>query len=120
MNIQKFSEVTGLSSHTLRYYEKIGLLRDIGRDLSGHRRYSDQDLKWVEFIIRLKDTAMPLQEILIYADLRAQGDCTVMQRKNILELHAKRLSQKIKTQQQHLQNLQHKITIYDQMIDDLT
>jgi len=120
MNIQQFSKRTGLSAHTLRYYEKIGLLRDIGRNRSGHRWYSDRDLEWVEFIIRLKDMGAPLQDILLYADLRAQGDSTITQRKDILMRHAERVSERLLKEQEHLQKLQDKIAFYEQMIKDLT
>ena len=60
MNMSEFSGVVGLSSYTLRYYEKIGLLRHVKRSRSGHRVYSDRDVDWVNFIKRLKDTGMPL------------------------------------------------------------
>ena len=56
MNIKNFSKITGLSSHTLRYYEKIDLISDVKRDVSGHRDYSSDDIAWVEFLKKLKVT----------------------------------------------------------------
>lgn len=43
MKISMFSQLTGVSVHTLRYYEKIGLL-SISRDGSGHRCYTETDI----------------------------------------------------------------------------
>ena len=73
MNIKEFSQLVGLSAHTLRYYEKIGLLRNVLRSPSGHRAYTPRDIEWISFVIRLKETGMPLEEILDYAKLRKLG-----------------------------------------------
>ena len=73
MTIQEFATLTGLTVHTLRYYEQIGLLDQIQRAPSGHLIYQQQDLLWVAFIKKLKATGMPLREIQLYADLRKQG-----------------------------------------------
>ena len=55
MNIKEFSNLVGLSAHTLRYYEKIGLLKNVQRTSSGHRAYTSKDQKWIEFVVRLKE-----------------------------------------------------------------
>jgi DNA-binding transcriptional MerR regulator len=114
MNMQRFSELSGLSPHTLRYYEKIGLLKHIQRNSSGHRVYSSKDLTWVEFIVRLKETAMPLADILQYARLREQGSTSLFARQALLEAHQLQLKQHIEQQRTHLQALQHKISLYQQ------
>lgn len=72
MRIQAFATLTGLGVHTLRYYEKLGLLVP-ARNASGHRDYSRSELDWAAFIKRLKATDMPLEEIQRYALLRSQG-----------------------------------------------
>ncbi|CAK3653207.1 hypothetical protein VCRA2120E57_100056 [Vibrio crassostreae] len=82
MNMKAFSSLVGLSAHTLRYYEKIGLLKNVQRNSSGHRVYTAKDVKWLEFVIRLKETAMPLEEILEYARLREQGSSTVLEQQH--------------------------------------
>lgn len=79
MNMKAFSSLVGLSAHTLRYYEKIGLIKNVQRNSSGHRVYTAKDVKWLEFVIRLKETAMPLEEILEYARLREQGSSAVLE-----------------------------------------
>jgi len=112
MNMQKFSGVVGLSSYTLRYYEKIGLLKHVQRNSSGHRVYSNRDIDWVNFIKRLKDTGMPLEEIQKYASLRDLGVKTVVDRQELLEIHRENLKEHIRQQNEHLKALEDKIKLY--------
>ena len=112
MNMKEFSKLVGLSSYTLRYYEKIGLLQDVQRNTSGHRDYTNKDLLWVQFVNRLKDTGMPLVQIQQYATLRAQGAGTALARQTLLEQHKDNLKAHIKLQQQHLAMLEDKINLY--------
>jgi len=112
MNIKQFSQLSGISSHTIRYYEKLGLLRSIRRNSSGYRDFSHDDLVWVEFIKRLKDTAMPLKDIQTYARLRFEGDATLTQRMDLLKQHAEQLEQKINNERDNLQKLKLKIAHY--------
>lgn len=116
MNIQKFSERTHISSHTIRYYEKIGLLKNISRHANSHRWFTEKDIIWIEFIKRLKDTGMPLDNILKYADLRDEGDSTSELRMQILQQHAVMLEEKIAAEQFHLKKLKDKIEHYSQII----
>ena len=116
MNIKQFAQVVGVSAYTLRYYEKIGLLRHIQRNASGHRSYTQHDVAWVSFIVRLKDTGMALDGIKQYADLRELGDSTLLQRKQLLAQHRKKLEAEIAAQQAHLTALDHKIAVYDEQI----
>ncbi len=58
--IQQIAKETNLSRHTLRYYERIGLILDVDRAPNGHRRYSDDDIEWIAFLKQLKATGMPL------------------------------------------------------------
>lgn len=112
MNMREFSDIVGLSAHTLRYYEKIGLLKNVQRNKSGHRRYIAKDMEWIRFIKRLKDTGMPLENILEYANLRDLGRETVFARQVLLEQHKTNLEEHIKQQCQHLSVLEEKINWY--------
>ncbi|MEN2508566.1 MerR family transcriptional regulator [Stutzerimonas stutzeri] len=112
LSIQQFAARTGLSADTLRYYEKIGLLRHVARDASGFRVYGPRDLEWVAFVLRLKDTGMPLEDITRYADLREQGETTLAARQALLEAHAARLQARLQRDQEHLDALQAKIELY--------
>lgn len=112
MNMKKFSDLVGLSSYTLRYYEKIGLLKHVQRNSSGHRVYSNRDIDWINFIKRLKETGMPLEEIQKYASLRDTGAQTRADRQALLEKHREKLKQHIQQQVEHLDALEVKIDLY--------
>ncbi len=116
MNIKDFSERSHISAHTLRYYEKIGLLTDIQRNSSGHREYNAKDMEWVAFIVRLKETGMSLENIIQYAQLRALGESTVEQRQKLLELHRDQLHSKIENERLHLKALDKKIKYYKTLL----
>ncbi|MGD9947479.1 MAG: MerR family transcriptional regulator [Desulfobulbus sp.] len=116
MQIKEFAAACGLSAHTLRYYEKIGLLPHVERTDSNHRRYSDQDVLWMAFIKRLKATNMPLAQIQRYAALREQGPGTEEMRMQLLIDHARRLEELIAQEQEHLHKLQEKIRFYRDQI----
>ncbi|WP_334313755.1 MerR family DNA-binding transcriptional regulator [Bacillus sp. BP-3] len=62
--------------HTLRYYEKIGLLNEVSRDINGYRRYSKVDISWINFLIRLRVTGMSVTDMKLFSDLRSQGEPT--------------------------------------------
>lgn len=71
MKIGELVKRSGLSAHTIRYYERIGLLPHADRDQSGQRDYDASILIWIEFLDRLKTTGMPIREMLRYAALRS-------------------------------------------------
>ena len=110
MNMRAFSAQTGLTAHTLRYYEKLGLL-----NASGHRAFTTQDLEWVRFIVRLKDTGMSLDDILTYSRLRALGSTTLASRQKMLEQHRDALRARIENEQLHLVALEAKIQHYQSL-----
>ncbi|WP_417832600.1 MerR family transcriptional regulator [Terasakiella sp.] len=116
MNIQKFAALSGVCAHTLRYYEKIGLLRDVGRNKNGHRDYSENERVWIDFIKRLKETGMALKDIQRYADLRAQGDETAQDRMDLLINHADVLEERLRQENEHLDKLRQKIAFYRKQI----
>jgi len=117
MNVAEFSKRVGLSPHTVRYYDKIGLLDDVHRQSNGHRSFSEKDVKWVEFVQRLKNTGMPLEKILEYALLRKKGSKTLLQRKELLAEHSVNLQHQIALQNQHLKKLYEKIELYQSAIE---
>jgi len=87
VRIGELAARTGLSAHTLRYYERIGLLPRAARGLSGHREYDGSILVWIDFLGRLKTTGMPISGMLRYARLREGGAATVEARRVLLEAH---------------------------------
>jgi DNA-binding transcriptional MerR regulator len=117
MNIKKFSKVSNVSSYTIRYYEKIGLLKNVSRNASVNRWSTEKDSIWIEFIKRLKDTGMSLDNIRKYADLRDQGASTSELRMQILISHSLTLEEKMKEDQFHLEKLKEKIVHYNKTIE---
>lgn len=116
ISIGTLSRLSGISADTLRFYEKQGILRPVARAGSGHRRYRQQDLLWLEFVVRLKRTGMPLAQIRQYADLRAEGDGTLQARLAMLELHRERLAATIDELNASASALADKIAVYRGMI----
>lgn len=111
MLIGEFSKITGISADTLRYYEKEGIIKPM-RNESDRRNYSESDVKWAEFIIRLKDTGMPIREIRRYAKLRAKGNETLYERLEMLLAHQKKLDTQIAKLLENRSRLDDKIEYY--------
>lgn len=116
ISIGELARLSGLSTHALRFYESAGVLRPVGRAANGHRRYRGEDVRWLEFVLRLKVTGMPLAEIRQYAQLRAGGEATLSPRLAMLELHRRRLVDKMAELEASAGALDEKIRTYRKMI----
>ncbi len=103
---------TGLSVHTLRYYEKIGLLNDVKRDENGYRQYGEKDILWIEFLIRLKDTGMSIENMKLFSALRSEGDETISARIKLLESHQNEVQKQIQSLKENLNKIEEKILHY--------
>jgi DNA-binding transcriptional MerR regulator len=110
--IQQVAEATGLSIHALRYYEKIGLLAPIHRAENGHRQYSAEDVVWLEFLVRLRETGMPIQKMLAFTELVRQHPDQVQERRGLLEEHRDQVKQHLAELTHHLQVIELKIEHY--------
>jgi DNA-binding transcriptional MerR regulator len=101
------AEKTGFSLDTLRYYEKIGLLVEIDRTAAGQRRFTDDDLAWLGMLRCLRETGMPIAEMLRFSELSRGGEATIPERIALLASHDDRVEEqiaKLRTQQQKIQN----------------
>lgn len=112
MKIGDLARRSGLSAHTLRYYERIGLLPYADRDGSGQRDYDLSILAWIEFLGRLRTTGMPLREMRRYAALRMGGEATADERRELLEAHRARVRSHVADLQACLLVLDTKIAGY--------
>ncbi|MHA6759765.1 MerR family transcriptional regulator [Streptacidiphilus sp. PAMC 29251] len=110
--IGEVSVRTGLTAHTLRWYERIGLLDHPARSHSGQRRFSDRDLGWLEFLGKLRLTAMPVADMVRYADLCREGDHTAAARQELLARHREEVRQRITDLQATLLIIDYKIDFY--------
>lgn len=115
LTISQLSAITGLSRHTLRFYERSGLLQDVKRSENGRRRYAVWHVGWLEFVIRLRSTGMPIPDIMRYAELLAEGDSTIQDRLEILEDHQSVIEEQISQLQQNLESIKDKIALYKSM-----
>ncbi len=113
LTIAEAAAATGLTPHTLRYYERDGLLLDaVERASSGHRRYTERDLGWIHLLTRLRATGMPIREIREYADLVRQGEGTEPQRMALLQAHRDAVRAQLAEVTEHLAAIEMKIDVY--------
>jgi DNA-binding transcriptional MerR regulator len=112
LTIAEAAERTGLTRHTLRYYERDGLMLNVGRAGSGHRRYSEHDLGWIELITRLRATGMPIREVRRYAELVRAGAGNEVQRLALLRAHRERVRDQLETLSSFLDAIETKISYY--------
>ncbi|WP_025870943.1 MerR family transcriptional regulator [Enterococcus crotali] len=117
--ISEFAKKIGISEYTLRYYEKEGLIEPL-RDEHNYRVYQEEDLDWANFVIKLKNTGISLKEIKDYTHLRKIGDATITERKNLLLNHRKKILAEYEKVKGHLELLDDKITLYDQLEKEYT
>ena len=113
--IAEVAQRTGLSAHTLRYYERIGLIAAVPRAPGGQRRYAAADMEWLAFLMRLRETGMPIKGMQAYARLRSQGNATLAERRNLLETHLADVQLQMRALRTSAQALALKITQYRTM-----
>ncbi|MEJ1110809.1 MULTISPECIES: MerR family transcriptional regulator [unclassified Kribbella] len=111
LTIAEAAEITGLTAHTLRYYERIGLLR-VGRDSAGYRSYDRQAMARIVFITRLRVSGMPIGTLSHYLDLVEQGEHTAPQRLALMQEHRDQIQQQLRDLQLALAVTDYKIAMY--------
>lgn len=112
------SAVTGVSGYTLRYYERAGLIHSVTRSGGNQRRYQPGDVEWVRFLLRLRETGMPIAQMRRYAALRSEGTTTLRARLELLAEHHERLREQITALRGHERALRTKVETYRQMLAD--
>jgi DNA-binding transcriptional MerR regulator len=110
------AEQSGFSLDTLRYYERIGLLDDIDRAPSGHRRFRDDDLEWLGVLRCLRETGMPIAQMRRYAALTRRGEATMAERLSLLTEHDRQVQERIALLQAQHNHLREKIAWYRSQI----
>ena len=110
--IQDVSAKTGLSTHTLRYYEKQGLITGVGRSRGGFRQYTEENLEALGLIQCLKNTGMSLEEIARFVKLTEEGEHTLGQRVALLRGHREDVIRRIAQMQEHLDKVTRKLDYY--------
>jgi DNA-binding transcriptional MerR regulator len=116
MKIAEVSERYSISSDTLRYYERIGLIPPVNRNGSGIRDYNETDVKRVEFIKCMRSAGLPIETLIVYVRFVQQGDSTIEARKNILTEQRDLLMTRMKEMQKTLDLLNYKINVYEHSV----
>lgn len=101
LTVAQMAKATGITGHTLRYYERAGLINPITRTSGNQRRYQPGDVEWVRFVVRLRETGMPIDQIREYAALRAQGDSARVEQVAMLADHQRTVRRQIKRLRAH-------------------
>jgi DNA-binding transcriptional MerR regulator len=113
VTIAEAARRTGVSVHTLRYYERAGLaVSPVDRTSGGRRRYRELDLKWILICTKLRATGMPIAGIRRYAELVAAGPGNEEERLALLEAHRADVLAKLAEIQENLKTIDHKIRVY--------
>jgi len=113
LSISDAAHATGLSVHTLRYYERAGLMLDpVERAPSSHRRYTGDEIRWVTLLTRLRATGMPIRRIRDYADLVRAGDGNEDERLALLEAHRTAVLEQLEVMRANLDAIEFKIERY--------
>ena len=113
LSISDAAQLTGLSAHTLRYYERAGLMLDpVERAPSTHRRYSEAEIRWVTLLTKLRATGMPIRRIREYAELVRAGEGNEAERLALLEAHRDAVIEQLDAIRRNLEAIDYKIEIY--------
>jgi DNA-binding transcriptional MerR regulator len=112
LTVAEAAREAGVSAHTLRYYERAGLLTPVERNGSGHRRFTSEDLEWVVMITRLRATGMPIRRIREYAELVWAGEGNERERLAIMEAHREQVLERLAEIERNLALIDYKIGLY--------
>ena len=117
LSIGQAAQRTGLSVYALRFYEREGLLpRPVRRRPDGRRAYSEEDLEWVEFCLKLRSSGMPLAAIRRYAELVRQGSGNEQERLMLLREHQERLAAQMASLTAGLEVINFKVKLYEEAV----
>jgi len=118
LTIQEVAQATGLTPHTLRYYERIGLIHPIRREENTRRCYTTDDVGWIDFILKLRATGMSIKDMQRYAKLQRQGDETLPERVEMLKSLRDNVEVRIQELNEHLKLVNFKIDYYQKVIEE--
>lgn len=117
MTIKEISEKYDLTKDTLRYYEKIGLIKEVPRSKNGIRNYDEASCRRIEFIKCMRNAGVEIDILIKYMDLLDKGKTTIIDRKNLLASQKAKLLEKQKAINETIERLDYKLKLYDEIID---
>lgn len=116
MTIKEVSKKYGISQDTLRYYERVGMIPPVTRTSGGIRDYQEDDLKWLEMALCMRNAGLPVEAMIEYLSLFQQGDETISARLELLTSQRKILLDKREEIDKTLERLNYKISVYENAV----
>lgn len=116
--VKQISEITGISTYTIRFYDKEGIFPLISRDKNNVRLFSESDLDWINFVHILRDTGMPLADIKRYIELCNHGKSTAEERYNIISKQKEKAEQEVIKLQKQVEMLKKKTDYYKELLEE--
>lgn len=116
MTIKEVSKKYGISQDTLRYYERVGMIPPVTRTSGGIRDYQEDDLKWLEMALCMRNAGLPVEAMIEYLSLFQQGDETISARLELLTSQRKILLDKKEEIDKTLERLNYKISVYENAV----
>lgn len=113
LTIREVAEKYDLKPDTLRYYERIGLLPKIPRRENGNRYYTEGMQDWIEMIVCLRHSDVPVEALIDYAEMLRQGDNTLEAREDLLREQLANIEEKRHNLDRSIKRLKHKISLYE-------
>lgn len=120
MTIREVAAKTNISTDTLRYYERIGLLPPVPRNAAGIRNYDEYFVNFINFIKKLKASGMSLEHIIDYIRLAEMGDATIQERKKLLAEARETLLEKINSLQLVAELADYQLRNYENLLQPET
>lgn len=117
MTIKEVSEKYDISSDTLRYYERIGMIPEVTRTASGIRDYQESDLSWVELVICMRKAGVSVEPLIEYVKMCMQGDTTFSERLHLLQEEKEKLEEQRSQLETAMKRLDYKISRYQKAVD---
>lgn len=117
MTIKEVSEKYNISSDTLRYYERIGMIPEVTRTASGIRDYQESDLSWVELVICMRKAGVSVESLIEYVKMCMQGDTTFSARLHLLQEEKEKLEEQRSQLETAMKRLDYKISRYQKAVD---
>ena len=118
LTIQEVAKATGLTAHTLRYYERIGLIHPIDREQNTRRCYTADDVGWIDFLLKLRATGMSIRDMQRYAELQRRGDETLPERVEMLKSLRDKVEAHMEEMSEHLKLIYYKIDYYQKVVEE--
>ena len=116
MTIKEVCEKYGISADTLRYYERVGVIPEVGRTKGGIRNYTEEDIKWVENAICMRNAGVPVEMLIDYVRLFREGDGTFQARRDLLAEARRDIQEQVDKLQETAELLDYKISRYEEAL----